>query len=227
MQQQPETTESTLPLFSELVEQAIELAAQWHDGTYRKGTWRPTPFVLPDAEIVKAPVMTHLTAAAFSVQQAGWGHETIAATFLHDILEDANKHGEYLTEKELRSLVGEEVTTLVCFLTERKFDAQGKPQTWKKRKTEYIANIPSFDPRALAICLADKHHNLWSMNKSLQRGIDIFVSKEGRKKLSSGPAEQVWFFTSIIDASNRFTENRLSPLRNQLRDELDLFSTLI
>ena len=214
------------PLLSERVEQAIELAAQWHDGTYRKGTWRPAPFVLPQQEPVKAPVMTHLTAAAFSVQQAGWDETTIAATFLHDILEDPNKYGEYLSQDHLTSLVGQEVTKLVSYLTEKKFDDHGTPRKWKERKTDYINSISSFDPRALAICLADKHHNLWSMNKSLQQGIDIFTSSRNRKKLSSGREEQIWFFSSVLEASKSFSDPRLLPLRNQLERELDMFISL-
>jgi len=220
------TTSAQPTLLSELVERAIELAAQWHDGTYRKGTWRPTPFVLPNDEPVRAPVMTHLTAAAFSVQQAGWDEATIAATFLHDILEDPNKHGEYFSKDELTRLVGEEVTRLVWFLTEQKFDERGNSRTWKQRKIDYIANIPSFDPRAVAICLADKHHNLWSMNMSLRKGIDIFSSSKNRKKLGSGREEQIWFFSSVLDASESFSEERLIPLRNQLQSELDTFIKL-
>ena len=220
------TTPPPSTLLSELVEQAIELAAQWHDGTYRKGTWRPAPFILPNDEPVRAPVMTHLTAAAFSVQQAGWDEATIAATFLHDILEDPNKHGEYLSREELTRLVGEEVTRLVSFLTEEKFDELGNPRTWKQRKIDYIANISAFDPKAVAICLADKHHNLWSMNMSLRKGIDIFSSSKNRKKLSSGREEQIWFFSSVIDASESFSEERLTPLRSQLQSELDTFIKL-
>ena len=215
-----------MALFSDIVEQAIELAAQWHDGTYRKGTWRPAPFTLPGNEQVKSPVMTHLTAAALSVQKAGWDEVTVAAAFLHDILEDSNKHGEHLTEGHLTELVGPEVTTLVCFLTENKFDKAGKQRNWKQRKMDYIANIPSFDPRALAICLADKHHNLWSMNKSLRQGIDIFTTSPDRKKLSSGPKEQAWFFSSILEASAPFHDIRLIPLRDQLATELRLFIEL-
>ena len=219
-------THSSPTLLSELVEQAIELAAQWHDGTYRKGTWRPSPFSLPDNEPVKAPVMTHLTAAAFSVQQAGWDETTIAATFLHDILEDPNKYGEYLSMQQLINVVGEEVTQLVLYLTEQKFTAQGETRKWKERKVDYIENISSFDPRAVAICLADKHHNLWSMNKSLQKGIDIFKSTKTRKKLGSNRNEQIWFFSSVLDASSSFSDLKLIPLRNQLQSELELFITL-
>ncbi|MBX2820302.1 MAG: HD domain-containing protein [Rhodothermaceae bacterium] len=226
MQANRSTTSPQPTLLSELVEQAIELAAQWHDGTYRKGTWRPTPFILPDDEPVRTPVMTHLTAAAFSVQQAGWDEVTIAATFLHDILEDPNKHGEYLSKKELTRLVGTEVTRLVSFLTEEKFDKLGNPRTWKQRKVDYIAHIPTFDPGAVAICLADKHHNLWSMNMSLRKGIDIFSSSKNRKKLSSGREEQIWFFTSVLEAADAFPEDRLVPLRNQLQSELDTFIKL-
>ena len=38
-------------LFSPLVEQAIELAAQWHDSTYRKSRWRDPAFDLPEEAV--------------------------------------------------------------------------------------------------------------------------------------------------------------------------------
>ena len=145
---------------------------------------------------------------------------------LHDILEDQNKYGEYLSKEQLTALIGQEVTTLVSYLTEKKFDALGAPRKWKERKLDYLKGIASFDPRALAICLADKHHNLWSMNKSLEQGIDIFTSSEDRKKLSSGKDEQIWFFSSVLEASTSFSDLRLNPLRDQLKIELDTFITL-
>ena len=218
---------SDTALLSTIVEQAIELAAQWHDGTYRKSTWRPPAFHLPEGQAVRTPVMVHLTAAAFSVQQAGYGPITIAATFLHDILEDANQSGDYFSRDQLHVAMGEEVTRLVEQLTEKKFDEDGKPRSWKARKMDYLDGIPSFDPRAMAICLADKHHNLWSMNKSLASGVDIFSSSTNRKKLSSGPDEQHWFFTSLLEASIIHQDNRLAPLRVQLNNEVQRFHDLI
>ena len=210
-----------------IVEQAIELAAQWHDGTYRKSVWRPPAFRLPEDRPLRTPVMAHLTAAAFSVQQAGFGPDTIAATFLHDILEDPNRFGEYFSQDQLRHVIGHEVTDLVLQLTEQKFDTAGKPRSWKNRKEDYLTGIPSFDPRAMAICLADKHHNLWSMNQSIASGVDIFTSSSTRKKLSSGPQHQLWFFTTLLDASTSHQDDRLVPLRTQFRNEVGRFQAMI
>lgn len=217
------THESTTPLLTNIVEKAIELAAQWHDGTYRKSVWRPPAFSRPDDIPVRTPVMVHLTAAAFSVQQAGWGPNTIAATYLHDILEDPNRHGEYFSQEQLQTTMGERITRLVLQLTEEKFDAAGRPNSWKVRKDAYLAGIPTFDPEAVAICLADKHHNLWSMNQSLKNGVDVFQSTRSRRKLSSGPEEQLWFFTSVLENSAPFSDERLVPLRAQLTREIDTF----
>ena len=214
------------PLLSNLVEQAIELAAQWHDGTYRKSTWRPPAFDVPADESIRTPVMVHLTAAAFSVQQAGWGPVAIAATFLHDILEDSNRYDEHFTEAQLRQSMGDEVTALVLQLTEKKVDDNGQPRSWKDRKNDYIASIPSFDPQAVAICLADKHHNMWSINHSLQNGVDIFSSAKNRKRLSSGPESQLWFYSSVLEASRGFQDKRLDGLRSQLDSAVQLFRTL-
>ena len=57
----------------------MELAAQWHDGTYRKSQWRDAAFEIPDGAVLRVPVMVHVTAVALTLQRAGWDDETVAA----------------------------------------------------------------------------------------------------------------------------------------------------
>ncbi len=82
-----------MPLFSPLIEQAAELAAEWHDGTYRKGRWREPVFVLTDGTHPRIPMMAHVATVAMTVQRAGFDDETIAAAYLHDTIEDAHASG--------------------------------------------------------------------------------------------------------------------------------------
>jgi hypothetical protein len=52
-------------IFSPMIERAVELAAEWHDRTYRKSRWRPHPFEAPATEEPgRIPVMAHVTAVA-------------------------------------------------------------------------------------------------------------------------------------------------------------------
>jgi (p)ppGpp synthase/HD superfamily hydrolase len=100
-------------LFSPLVERAIEVAAEWHAGTFRKGRWT-APCVEPtDGTPAQVPAMAHVTTVALTVQRAGWTDAAVAAAFLHDALEDANRYDQSLAREALAAIVGEEVVRIV------------------------------------------------------------------------------------------------------------------
>ncbi len=210
-------------LFSPLIEQAIELAAQWHDSTYRKSRWRDPAFDLPEEAVLRVPAMAHVTAVALTVQRAGWDDETVAAAFLHDVLEDFNRFGQTLLHEQLLRQMGEAVTALVDIVSEQKFDDEGQWRSWRDRKEGYLAQLRSGAPRAAAISLADKLHNLWSMNEGLLRGLDIFNDGPNHRGLSAGPEEQFWFYNAVISASLEYSDPRLEPMRARLAQEIDRF----
>ncbi|SHK54907.1 HD domain-containing protein [Rhodothermus profundi] len=212
-------------LFSPLVEQAIELAARWHDGTYRKSQWRPPLMPAPDPEdLVPVPVMAHLTAVALLVDRAGWDDVTVAAAFLHDALEDANRYGQQLRYDVLRERMGEAVARLVRDVTEQKFDAQGRLRSWEARKADYLAHLRTATPAAVAISLADKLHNLWTINQSLQAGMDVFTEGPGRRALSAGPEAQLRFHQALLELAQQHDEPRLVPLKQRLAQEIARFA---
>lgn len=213
--------------FSPVIEHAIELAAQWHDITYRKNAWRDVPFELPEGEVMRVPVTVHVTTVAMTAQRAGWDEETVAAAFLHDVIEDVNRYGQRFRRERMRELVGEVVTALVMNVSEKKRDEAGQPRSWRDRKEDYIEQIRDGDPRAAAISLADKLHNLWSMNESLERGIDIFTSTPNRKALSAGPEQQLWFYESVLEATRVHDDPRLEPMRRRLERELERFTAFV
>lgn len=208
-------TASPDALFSTLVEHAIELSAQWHDGTYRKSSWREPAFEVPEGQEIQVPVITHLAAVATIVQNAGWGETVIAAAYLHDTIEDMNEHGQRLRRKQLREAVGPEVAQLVARVSEQKADADGRLRPWRDRKEDYVAALREGRPEALAISLADKIHNLWSMNQSLENGENIFAA------LSAGPDAQLWFHRAVLEASRAHDDPRLAPMRDRLAQEVE------
>jgi len=222
MASSPPSAENVSP-FSALIEQAIELAYRWVDGTYRKSRGREPAFVVPAGTVLRVPVMAHVTTVAMMVQRAGWDDVTVAAAFLHDILEDPNGYGRYMGYDELKGLMGKEVADRVQEVTEQKFDATGRHNPWRVRKERYLEGLSHHSPGAVAISLADKTHNLYSMNACLGRSIDIFTTSSDVKGLSAGPADQQWFHRSILDLSHRFDDPRLIPLRNQLEHEIIRF----
>jgi len=204
-------------LFSPLIEHAIELSAQWHDGTYRKSVWRDPAFEVPEDEDIQIPVIAHLAAVASIVRRAGWDEVTVAAAYLHDTIEDMNQHGQRLRRKQLRDAVGAEVAKLVAQVSEQKLDADGQMRPWRARKEDYLDGIRSGSPESAAISLADKIHNLWSINQSLEAGDDIFAA------LSGDAEAQHWFHRAVLEASTHHTDARLAPMRERLRREIERF----
>lgn len=210
-------------LFSPLIEQAIELSAQWHDQTYRKKRWRDAPFEVPAHAILRVPVVAHVTAVAITVQRAGWADEAVSAAFLHDVLEDANQYGRTLRSEELREALGEDVLRHVNEVSEDQFDDEGEPLAWRVRKDAYVAQIREATAGSAAISLADKLHNLWSINQGLARGVRVFREDEQGLGLSYGPAEQLWFHEAVLEATRVHDDPRLVPMRERLRKEIESF----
>lgn len=213
-------------IFNPLVEHAIELAAQWHDGIYRKSCWRDPAFEAPPDADVQVPVIAHVTAVATLVQRAGWDDTTVAAAYLHDVIEDMNQHGQRLRRDQLREALGPEVAALVEEVTEDKYDASGRVRPWRTRKKGYVEQLRAGRPEATAISLADKLHNLWTMNQGLAQGDDIFAEGSDRQGLNAGPVQQLWFHHAVIDASNTHAAPRLEPLRARLWQEIERFEVL-
>lgn len=214
-------------IFSPLVERATELAAEWHDRTYRKGRWRAPAFAHPGEAGVRVPTMAHLTTVALTVQRAGWPETVVAAAFLHDILEDASAHDARFERDVLREAVGAEVTRLVEAVTEQKRDAEGRPRSWRARKEGYVAHLrDEAPPGAVAISLADKLHNLWTMCSGLEAGAEIFADGPQRTGLSAGPQQQQWFHRAVLAASRHAHDARLVSLRERLEEELERFERM-
>ena len=206
--------------FSPLIESAIELSSQWHDQTYRKKRWRVAPFDVPPDEILRVPVMAHATAVAMAVQRAGWEEEVVAAAFLHDVLEDANRYGQRLRSEVLRDELGEAVLGFVQEVTEQQFDADEKRRSWRDRKEDYVRQIRTGTPQASGISLADKLHNLWSINQAHARGVDVFAADQHGKGLRGGPEEHLWFYESVLEATRHHEDARLAPMRERLGEEI-------
>lgn len=210
-------------LFRPLVERAIELATQWHDGTYRKGSWREPAFETPSDQEVQVPAMAHLAAVASIVRRAGWPDTAVAAAYLHDAIEDRNRHGQRLRREQLREAVGPEVTRLVVAVSEQKLDAEGQYRPWRTRKEDYVAGLRDAPISAVSISLADKLHNLWSINQALDAGENVFADGPNRTALSAGPEAQHWFYQAVLEASTAHNDPRLPPMRTRLQKELTRF----
>jgi hypothetical protein len=179
-----------------------------------------------DREMPRIPVMAHLTAVALTVQRAGWDDETVAAAFLHDVLEDSNAFGDHMSERSLRTLMGDAVAERVLGVTEPKFGQDGEHLPWRTRKHTYLETLREAPVESIAISLADKKHNAWTMAQGLEAGFDIFSRGAGRHALSAGPEDQIWFYRAVLAVSEAFDDPRLERLRSELLEEVERFEEL-
>ena len=190
--------------FSPLVERAIEIAAEWHDGTYRKGRWTDPCVLDADGRPARVPAMAHVTAVAMTVQRTGWNDEAVAAAFLHDALEDPNGRGETLDRETLQAMVGESVVRIVEAVSEPKVDADGGWLPWRVRKEAYLASLAAGPTEAVAVSLADKLHNA----RSIER--DLHVVGEALWERFTGKKEgSLWYYGQVVDALAHQWEHRI------------------
>ena len=129
----------------------------------------------------------HPCAVAKILMELGLDCATIAAAFLHDVIEDTP-----VTEEDLRREFGEEVLRLVSGVT--KLDKI----VFKSREEEEAENFRKIfvamakDIRVIIIKLADRLHNMRSLNflskerqlKMAQETLDIYTPLAGRHGIS-------------------------------------------
>ena len=182
------------------VEQALRLATIAHAGQARRCS--------------AVPYVEHAFAVAWILDRAGFEEDTVVAGLLHDVVEDTS-----VTLGEIASRFGPAVAEMVELCSERKTDAQGRKRPWIDRKCDHLAELSSAPVEARAIVLADKLHNLISIE------IDV---QEGRPVWSEFHAERhqvIWYYQAML---NRCGEGdpRLENLASQCQDHLARIESL-
>jgi (p)ppGpp synthase/HD superfamily hydrolase len=158
-------------LMSQLIEKAIQFAAVKHAGQTRKST--------------DIPYISHPFAVAMMLKEEKQRDEVVAAGLLHDTLEDTDA-----TEQELRELFGEEVLALVLSASE-----PDKPLPWEARKQHTIDVLPTRSKEELILIVADKLHNLRSIQQDvLQNGETVW------SRFNRGKRDQSWYYMSLVHA---------------------------
>ena len=129
----------------------------------------------------------HLCAVAKILIELGLDSATVAAAFLHDVIEDTP-----VTEADIRSNFGDEILGLVSGVT--KLDKI----VFKSREEEEAENFRKIfvamakDIRVIIIKLADRLHNMRSLNflsierqkKMAQETLDVYTPLAGRLGIS-------------------------------------------
>lgn len=145
-----------------LVLDAMRLAERAHR-TREQG---PHHRKAPDGEDRPA-YFIHLAEVARMLQDAGLDPETVAAGFLHDIIEDCG-----YSQAQLAQEIGNaNVAEIVKWVSEDKLHpVTGEKQSWEARNTSYLERLKTSPGNVRALSCADKTSNMRDMNRLLAKG---------------------------------------------------------
>jgi (p)ppGpp synthase/HD superfamily hydrolase len=176
------------------LEEAMRFAAKAHDGQVRKGSG--------------TPYFEHVFAVATILDRAGFSEDVVIAGLLHDVVEDTATSFEAVAAR-----FGASICELVRHCSEVKTDEQGVKRPWIDRKRDHLTALESAPIEARAIMLADKLHNLISIELDL---------RENRRVWSLFHAERdqvLWYYRKSIELCGR-GDARLETLAGRCWDVL-------
>ena len=179
-----------ITLWSQRLEQALRFAAIRHHGQTRRSS--------------EIPYVEHVFAVAMILQKLGLGEDVVIAGLLHDVVEDTET-----TPDEVRQHFGTKVAELVSYCTEIKLDALGQKRPWIDRKRDYLDALAKAPVEAQCLALADKLHNLVTIQLDLHEGRDIWSSFHADR------ASVLENHHAVIDMCRVRDEPSLSELVNQ------------
>lgn len=161
----------------EIFEKAVAYALEKHSGMRRKLTG--TPYILHPLEA--AVIASTLTA----------DEEVIAATLLHDTVEDTDA-----TAEDIKELFGKRVADLVMSETENKRRDLPAEQTWKLRKAESLEALKNAaDPGVKIVWLSDKLSNMRSFYRVWREKGDEAWNSFHQKDVTL----QAWYYRSVAE----------------------------
>jgi guanosine-3',5'-bis(diphosphate) 3'-pyrophosphohydrolase len=181
-------------LMSPQFDEALCWAAQCHQGQFRRGG--------------KTPYIAHVVAVATILERARFEEDVVIAGLLHDVVEDTPA-----TLAEVAARFGEDVAEIVGYCSEIKTDESGVERPWIDRKCDHIAALADAPATARAVVLADKLHNLVSIER------DLLVGRPVWPLFHAGRDQVLWYYHAIIDRCGA-GEHRLVQLAEACREVL-------
>jgi (p)ppGpp synthase/HD superfamily hydrolase len=133
------------------LERALRWAAVCHRDQVRKGS--DTPYI------------EHVVGVALILDRLGFAEEVVIAGLLHDVVEDTTA-----TLADVKTRFGARVAETVHHCSEIKTDAAGRKRPWIDRKRDHLEALQQAPADARAVVLADKLHNLVSIELDLREG---------------------------------------------------------
>jgi guanosine-3',5'-bis(diphosphate) 3'-pyrophosphohydrolase len=182
------------PAMSLRLEHAMRFAAQAHAGQLRKSS--------------ETPYFVHVAAVALILDRAGFPEDVVIAGLLHDVVEDTA-----VSFERVASLFGVPVAELVRHCTEVKTDPHGNKRPWIDRKRDHLAALAKAPTEAHAIVLADKLHNLTSMELDLRDHRSVWPQFHAARD------QVLWYYHEMIDLCGN-GDSRLDELAVSCREVL-------
>jgi len=139
------------------LERALRWAATCHQGQLRRGC--------------EAPYVEHAMGVALILDRLGFAEDVVIAGLLHDVVEDTAATLEQVADR-----FGAAVAETVRHCSEIKTDGQGRKRPWIDRKRDHLEALKQAPVAARAVILADKLHNLLSIELDLREGRPVWPS---------------------------------------------------
>jgi guanosine-3',5'-bis(diphosphate) 3'-pyrophosphohydrolase len=172
-------------------ERALRLASFGHRDQVRKGSG--------------IPYIEHPLGVAMILDRAGFDEEVVIAGLLHDLVEDTD-----VTLVQVREGFGDRVAEIVAHCSEEKLDDGGRKRPWIDRKRDHLEAVLGAPESVKAVVLADKLHNLLSIQLDLLEGRNVWES------FNAGKDRVLWYHGAMLEAC-RSDDPRLSSLLEDCR----------
>jgi (p)ppGpp synthase/HD superfamily hydrolase len=182
------------------LESALRWAAVRHHGQTRRGC--------------DAPYVEHLLGVALILDRLGFDEDVVIAGLLHDAVEDTGA-----TPEDIEARFGPSVASVVRHCSEQKTDAEGRKRPWTDRKRDHLEAVADAPLAARAVLLADKLHNLVSIEVDLREGQPIWSHFHAERD------EVLWYYRAMIDRLGT-GEARLEHLADRCREALAAVESL-
>lgn len=155
----------TTPGLNDLVLDAMRLAEYAHRNRAQGPHHRKAP-----PGIDRPSYFIHLAEVGWMLQDAGLDAETVAAGYLHDILEDC----DYTQEQLAAEFGNARVAELVAWVSDDKIDpGTGERLDWEQRSRSYLKRMRRAPDEALALSCADKTANMIDMLRHMKSGYPV------------------------------------------------------
>ena len=173
-----------------LLDRAIRLATQGHEGQLRKEA--PIPYI------------THPYRVALMLASYGLPEAVVAAALTHDVLEDTP-----VTEEELRSAIGDEAFAIVKAVT------NDDSLSWEEKKKVYVESVVRGPEGSMAVAIADKVHNLECLLDAYREQGEAIWSH-----FNAGMEKKIWFEELMLEAAKAHWKHELVDRYEKLLGEL-------